>query len=258
MRHLKALTLAMAAVASGDLAAAGVTTATPSANIQQQNNLKSASGCVDERISRQSELCAQWSAADAAHEASIATWAAVVLSFFGTLFIVLTFAETRRTARRQLRAYVVTDVSALFIGEGGHIEAEVLIMNKGQTPAFKTRWAGNIVVEAEATLEESLRQPNTAKNPLGRAVMTTIAAGGDATAGFAAHKPIGSKKLEAAIKGEKMNLFVFGRVWYEDGFANERFTNFCFKAEKLPPPGEQLPPEMGKTWVMTPFFNDSN
>lgn len=70
-------------------------------------------GCPGRRALRSSDLCAQWTAADAARDA--ATWAR--LSFWGGLFslviLVVTLwqtraavAETRRIGQEQTRAYL--------------------------------------------------------------------------------------------------------------------------------------------------------
>jgi hypothetical protein len=233
----------------------------PSQQIQTSARAQAAAdpGCPDQRANRTSELCAQWKAADAAQNAATATWIAVILSFIGIVLVVLTFGETRRTARRQLRAYIAVDPTAILLNaETGEVSADALVVNSGQTPAFKTRWAGNLVISTDKELERDLRHPESGKT-VGQPTYVTVSAGGNTIAGFKAHKAFPIKDLQAAVVGEKVNLFLFGTVWYEDAFGRSRYTNFCLKALKLPGPGEEIEPhEEGHFWVTATFYNDSD
>lgn len=218
-------------------------------------------GCNGRQDNRGSDLCAQWSAVDAARNNVLATWAAVILSFAGTFLIFLTFVEQRKTSRAELRAYIEVKGKRLIInGTTGEAETDLEIINNGQTPALETRWAGNIVVKPIDQVERDLRATNAADiYPHGTPTVTTIHGKTSASGGLSASPPLKIDDVMKAISGE-LALIVFGTVWYKDAFEKRRYTNFCFISEEVPDPREKnrQPRFRDGHYQVAPFHNDSN
>lgn len=218
-------------------------------------------GCEGREDRRSSELCAQWKAADSAKRAAVATWFAVIFSFIGTVLVAATFWEQRKVARAELRAYVgVTAVGLLVSGTDGSAIAELKIANNGRTPAFNTRWAGNIVIRAERQMELDLIATQAANiYPQGRHTSLSIHGGQSAIAVLQGNPNLDLREYQKAAAGGDCNLYVFGTAWYEDAFGNNRYTNFCFQAETLISlDGPKKNRREEGTWSMTPFHNDSD
>ncbi len=101
---------------------------------------------------RDSDLCAQWKAADAAANsawwARVGTWVSGISGLFVVVALFLAFQSNRiarESAERQLRAYVVTAgldcewTTRLTDGQLG-LNLKVLFVNAGQTPALTTKF----------------------------------------------------------------------------------------------------------------------
>lgn len=103
---------------------------------------------------RDSDLCAQWKAADAARDAADYARQQLLIAAFGIAGLILTLWLTygalnatragvdlaADTAKRQLRAYISADkIQALGFRPGGQQALGVLIKNSGQTPAYGVR-----------------------------------------------------------------------------------------------------------------------
>ena len=94
-------------------------------------------GCQDQKDKRDSDLCAQWKAADAATDAAqYALWT-LLMSAVGTALLVWTLWETREASRRELRAYVKFSVpdQAMDLAVGKPVVIKLQILNYGHTPA---------------------------------------------------------------------------------------------------------------------------
>jgi hypothetical protein len=95
-------------------------------------------GCDEGQTKRDSDLCAQWEAADASRKAANYSLWAVFISLVGTGFLFFTFVESRKVSRAELRAYVlVRAVEIQRFANGQKFEARVSFANSGQTPAFR-------------------------------------------------------------------------------------------------------------------------
>jgi hypothetical protein len=224
--------------------------------------------CNNPNTNSDSDLCAQWAAVDQASESNRLSVLNVRLAVFvalltaiGTYALIWTLFETWTTSRAELRAYVAAEWTELRLnGETGRAQADVKVMNDGQTPAFNTVWAGNIVIRTLEQAERDIRATTAANHPpQGRAAPMTINGSKSSVAGFEAEPPLDPEELQAAIWGEELKLFLFGTVWYDDAFGKHRHTNFSFVANRLPLPdsaGHHDPWDGG--FEMTPFHNDSN
>jgi hypothetical protein len=217
-------------------------------------------GCEKGNDRRNSDLCAQWKAADAALDAAKYSFWGLGIGVIGTIFLVATFWETRKTARAQIRAYVGVEPITLRINAAtGEASVDLKILNNGSTPAFKTHWAGNVVISIDDKMERDLLvtpEPGKGVIPQGRAAKTAIHGQQFATATLYAHPDLNIDDIKAIIAGDK-TLYVFGFVMYEDAFEISRLTKFCFASGEIPGPGETHKPGVDYQWVMPPFHNDA-
>jgi hypothetical protein len=120
---------------------------TYSEQTKRAENASESQPCEAGDDKRDSDLCAQWKAADAAEKA--ASWAAFAgwfggLSFLGVVVaIVVAFHSNwiaRDTARRQLRAYMILkDATFQNRGVGEAAVCILRIENTGSTPAYGVR-----------------------------------------------------------------------------------------------------------------------
>ena len=104
--------------------------------IRTQSEVDRANRSLTER-----DLAAQVRAADAAERQITAAWVAAILSGIGTMLLAATLWDTRRTSRRQLRAYLDFDDTELEAVEASGDasdwwEARFRVKNVGETPAF--------------------------------------------------------------------------------------------------------------------------
>ncbi|OYW86095.1 MAG: hypothetical protein B7Z20_07935, partial [Sphingobium sp. 32-64-5] len=118
------------------------------------DGLKEDRGCEIAREDRYSDLCAQWKAADAAREAADYGFWTLLISAIGTSLLVWTLAETRGTARRELRAYVYIETAGFTVSNGLDVEngrdvhIGFQVRNFGQTPAIAPSVATCMAVDA--------------------------------------------------------------------------------------------------------------
>jgi hypothetical protein len=98
--------------------------------------------CQNPQSNEDADLCAQWAAVEQVAEANrmgslnlrfaiASLWAAII----GTGLLVWTLIETRDTARRQLRAYLVFN-EVVYNHEKKDFKIQVEWVNSGQTPAL--------------------------------------------------------------------------------------------------------------------------
>lgn len=84
-----------------------------------------------------SDLRAQWEAANAAKSAERAGWWQTWIAAIGVALLIWTLWETRRIAKRQLRAYVHPGLVSTSLENEHWLFMHVPLTNSGQTPATK-------------------------------------------------------------------------------------------------------------------------
>jgi hypothetical protein len=83
-------------------------------------------------------------------------------------FAILQWRETRKTAQRQLRAYVLNSRAVISnIVVGGDPQVEVEIKNWGQTPAYEVTATSNITLAAFPLKEFPSQPPSVSKITVG-------------------------------------------------------------------------------------------
>jgi hypothetical protein len=152
------------------------------------------------------------------------------------------FELTRRTAKRQLRAYVMPELAsiadystikppppAIFTG---HLGAAVLIKNSGQTPAYKlVHWGAVIVLPAN--MEDSLMTPKR----LPEIAATTLGPGCTIHRTGWTEAKISTDQINAIRSGES-KVFVYGKIIYRDAFRRRRETTYRLSYAGNYPPHE--------------------
>lgn len=183
-------------------------------------------GCEKGADQRDSDLCAQWKAADAAKDAADYAWWTVLLSAASAMLLIWTLWETRRTSRRELRAYLhVTQYTVDVTTRPHHPWVKIKIENCGQTPAFKVRIDMRVFfVDLRSQLKIESR--DFTNSPPG------VSLG-----------PGANLNMDRAWMGEDRSLLIdyndalcaFAEIRYFDAFGCEHFTRFCITGFGLVP-----------------------
>lgn len=185
-------------------------------------------GCDPGNDKRDSDLCAQWKAADSASDAATYAFWTVVLSAVGTGLLVWTLWETRKTTRRELRAYVDVFESGVIDGSKlpaespnfGKVGAGIIIKNSGQTPAYNlVHWAEIRV--AKFTDQHTLTPPTKLTN----LHATTVPAGGVISKPLLLRRKL-TRWEQIGVRKETHGIFAFGRIEYTDIFRRRHVTEY--------------------------------
>lgn len=222
-------------------------------------------GCEDGQEDRNSSLCADWKAADAAQEAADYAFWSLIGTAIGTSLLIWTLWETRSSSRRELRAYVSVKVFGLEVTEyrTGHLNLvfRTVAHNGGATPAYNCNHFGFIAAmsQEEAASKLGKVQPIHSSAEKGGAV---IHAGEDFTSMMTNSSVIDPHTL-SGLKSGALRLYAFGVTSYFDTFGVKRRTDFCYSLaaesfnqamnESRGRPGEQVPLE----WLVAPFHNEA-
>lgn len=185
--------------------------------------------CQPGNDQRNSDLCAQWKAADAA--ADSAWWAAVggFASAISTILVLIAlyFAFrsnwiARDTAKRQLRAYLtVSKIRVRRIVADKQIEVDVSFKNTGQTPAKRITLFSGVKTAGTPTNEQFFFLDLI---PLHDDASVVILGAGESS--FADLKADPPETSIANFAEGRWNLYVFGRIDYQDTFGSSHTTWF--------------------------------
>ncbi len=193
------------------------------------------------------DLESQWAAASAAERmVRLTIWqivfggigiAAVVWSLFYTHRAVTvgmraavaaeaSIASAKENARRELRAYLfVRPKSVENFGSGKSPVIHMDYDNAGQTPAYRVRMTGNLMlmehpIEGDFNLVPPTGEPHSIVNIYPGADMKTLAR---------FHLNINKAEVEAVTtKDGKIRLYAIGVIYYDDIFETPCTTKFCF------------------------------
>lgn len=180
--------------------------------------------CGPGQEDRNSDLCAQWKAADAAADA--AWWARFggLATIFSLLAVALATYETVRANRiareamqRQLRAYVSkwAEIQDLTVGKTPWVSLE--FRNDGQTPAYNVRqrcFAEPFCPQISGELFDLGDHPRARPAPV-------MSPGGS----LSVHPWLPSEwtsEQQAEFDAGRLNIFTWGDLHYVDAFGHER------------------------------------
>jgi hypothetical protein len=122
---------------------------------------------------------------------------------------------------RQLRAYVFPDQANLvWGGTGKPTEADIVIKNSGQTPAYKLS-TSMLTGIAPYPPQDDLVIPAMPPNH------TVVPPAGSYSFSVATEKPFTSDQLKAIQKGTQA-IYAMGEIAYTDAFGECRLTRFKF------------------------------
>jgi hypothetical protein len=122
---------------------------------------------------------------------------------------------------RQLRAYVFPDQANLvWQGTGRPTEAEVVIKNSGQTPAYRLS-TSMVTGVAPYPPQDDLVVPAMPANH------TVVPPAGSYSLSVATEKPLTGDQLKAIQKGTQA-IYAFGEIAYTDAFGECRVTRYKF------------------------------
>jgi hypothetical protein len=189
--------------------------------------------CEQPKDSNDAQLCEQWRAAVAAEaQVSLNWWGTWLL--FGTLIFTgfaaiaawLTFRVMKRTGERQLRAYLSVVRAELRNVDGGVMEADVVIKNSGQTPAYEVVTWGGMYIRAyplvhpipdpeRDTPRSSIVGPGTEFGKIEKAVNSD------------GSSPITDAHRQAILNGD-LSVYVTGEIIYRDAFGKKWVQTYRF------------------------------
>jgi hypothetical protein len=174
-------------------------------------------GCQDRKDKRNSDLCAQWKAADSARDAADYAFFSLLIGIAGAGLLIWTLCETRQTTRRQLRAYLAVKPMGINVLIGSHRAiGQVVLENAGATPAF------NVFLEVRMAFGDKDRSDfYVSVDP--REIDRTLHPG--------APMPMGSGDYLtlSKVNGAGKFIYVWGVAYYSDTFRRRRWTRFCHR-----------------------------
>lgn len=189
------------------------------------NQAKGAEGAPESRPcnpgddQRDSDLCAQWKAADAADNAALFGGISIIGIAIAIGLTLQSNGIARDTARRQLRAYINVKDGEMKRRPGGFL-LFVELVNAGQTPAYNARirvgsFAGEYPLKKSRPLLEMTESGGTPVAPT--AVVTASS--------FVPTENVAA--TWARIQSGDTALYIHGIVSYTDAFGDDRETCFC-------------------------------
>jgi hypothetical protein len=142
------------------------------------------------------------------------------------IYAIRQYREGKKSSERQLRAYL-----SVVIGGGTYqdrlkglrFDAQPMILNNGATPAYKVRYSAiaKIIPDAIAA-KYDFKIP--AVPPISQASIGPK----ENRSMTAVYKwTIPDARAAKVFAGDKIALWVWGAVEYEDAFGNPRYTEFC-------------------------------
>jgi len=192
--------------------------------------------CERGQDQRNSDLCAQWKAADSANDAAyyakLQIWAAAfgMLGLLVTIYLTLKAVRTAQqsvavaqdTARRQLRAYIIASafrVENLKVGAVPRVTFR--IRNAGQTPAYEVRAVFQLFFSAAGASHETKVRfsylPEMSKGVLG--------AGGIIRFEVSFGERLDEARFKGICEGTE-EVGIFGVFSYRDAFKRRRLGTF--------------------------------
>lgn len=205
---------------------------------ERAHRLKYEAQCNPGDDKRDSDLCAQWKAADAATDSArwtyVGNWIGGVSGLLVLVALGFAFEANkiaRDTAKRQLRAYLTVEPGGINIPENGMHRVPLNVINNGQTPAYELEHGGDFLI-----IVGDPRQFNPETDGrLGSLGVTDFVASTDQILGPQTNQftyayleeeltqPFWDQifKMEAAI-------IHYGFFRYRDAFGEQRQTNFAF------------------------------
>lgn len=189
--------------------------------------------CQPGEDQRDSDLCAQWKAADAAADSA---WWAAVGSFASALSTVLVLAAlylafrsnwiARDTAKRQLRAYIGVEPKGVYERDAhGFTVVPIYVHNFGGTPAY------HVTIHSWFSLEDSpmdfAPELQNRQQPESCDPTEITLPPGDGEHVYISMPFSPTDEVMKAIARKQMAIIHYGFVVYADAFEEPRYTDFA-------------------------------
>ena len=183
-------------------------------------------GCEKGDDKRDSDLCAQRKAAEAASDAAqYAVWT-LLISAIGTGLLVWTLRETRQASRRELRAYISIHPCGINATEGKNVRTPLEFINGGQTPAYDLKWFSTVIVH-EGDPDNFIPDFRSQFGMLQRNSDAVLGANGNIFVYRFFDYSVCERHLKDIVT-KKSSIIHFGFVDYKDIFKKKRRTYFSF------------------------------
>jgi hypothetical protein len=195
--------------------------------------------CGPEQYDSNTDLCAQWKAADSAADSAWWAWASGLLGLGSLVGVIAALGIAlhsnwiaRDTAKRQLRAYLTVEPGGVCEADEGLHPVPIDLINNGQTPANDLEHGGDFLV-----ITGDPRQFNPATDGrLGEldpddAIASTDAVLGPNTNRFTyayLEQAVLTKRVWKMIHTKKAAIIHYGFFRYKDVFGEPHHTNFAF------------------------------
>lgn len=135
--------------------------------------------------------------------------------------------QLKKSSEQQLRAYVSVEgggVSDQDTATGTPYQVEIIMVNRGQTPAYDVEYRSNCAVRGwppaeNMNLELPEILPHRSRNVLGPSGSTVIYAFAD--------RFVTEIEVAQIRAGRPLRLYFWGIVTYRDAFGQARETKFC-------------------------------
>jgi len=196
--------------------------------------------CHNPKGRDESDLCAQWNAANAARDNAFwAKWG-VWITGIGIIGLLITIVQgrmalerahdaneiARESSERQLRAYIMIEPQGVNVPEDGLMRVPMDIINNGQTPAYNLEIAGDFLI-----VDGDPRQFDPAiHGRLGDDTASTdgILGPGSNRFSYAYMEAELCAPFWGGICDKNAAIIHYGYLKYRDVFGKERKTNFAF------------------------------
>jgi hypothetical protein len=186
--------------------------------------------CGSEKYGSNTDLCAQWKAADAASDSAWWAWASGIVGIGSLLGVIAALCIAlhsnwiaRDTAKRQLRAYLTLGDCSVAVPQQEHFfDAKIFVTNSGQTPARNVIW--------HTTLE--FRRPDDATPFVLRQLDTPpsksiVGPDGSTHTHVRSRIPL-SKRITDEIHAGTAIAWIFGTITYDDVFGERHSLSFRY------------------------------
>jgi hypothetical protein len=150
---------------------------------------------------------------------------AIIATFVGFLqfvILVITWRVMRRSARRQLRAYVSAVVDFMFSFDDNHLSSASFTMkNVGQTPAYRLTHRTRIIIAPEPLPQGFKFSKLTGPGSPPIVLFPNVPFNGTKTA-----DRLFSTSEIASIRENTSRIYIYGEIRYRDVFGRRRWTKF--------------------------------
>lgn len=240
---LLAMALALSASNQPDVKGGGKQTATENAvssslqdiaasydqaSKRAESTEKQEAECGPEKYASNTNLCAQWKAADAAANSAWWAWAGFLLGFGSLIGVIAALGIAlhsnwiaRDTAKRQLRAYITVRKPRLSQHPvvGAILEFAVEAVNCGQTPAKDVKWKAMFAYVPDEDRDAILNQ----FDPDVLLSYSVIGANDPAIRSGKLPKPLTEDDAKRLSDGTAQ-IYAFGVIEYKDIFLTDQKT----------------------------------